>query len=84
VKFVVEARSLKVPTEWTIQLGKAEGNCKVETYTSGPWVVQVGYIPSAPIVGEYLIVIDHLQAILRCQSRVDAHGNLEGSFVTGS
>lgn len=84
VKFVAKSQTLELPTEWTKQPGKTEDNFVIETYTGGPWVVQVSYIPSAPIVGEYQIVIDHMQKILRWQGKVDAHGNLDGSFVTGS
>jgi len=84
VKFVAEERNLSIPTEWVKQPVKLIDNSILETYTGEAWVVQVSYIPSAPFVGEYQIVIDHLQAVLRWQGTVDAHGNLAGSFVTNS
>ena len=84
VKLVAEEQNLEIPVEWMKQPNKLVDNSVVETYTSGPWVVQVSYIPSAPFVGEYQVVIDHLQAVVRWQGRVDAHGNLEGSLITGS
>lgn len=84
VKLVAESQTLELPVEWTRQPDKTEGSLVIVTFTGGPWVVQVGYIPSAPIVGEYQIVIDHMQAVIRWQGKVDAHGNLDGSFVTGS
>ncbi len=82
IKFVAESNNLEFPAEWTRQPDKTEGNSVVVTFTGGPWVVQVSYIPSAPIVGEYQIVIDHMQAVIRWQGKVDAHGDLDGNFVT--
>ena len=84
VKFVAEEQNLEIPTEWVKQPNKLVDNSIVETFTGGPWVVQVSYIPSAPFVGEYQVLIDHMQAIIRWQGKVDAHGNLVGIFVTGS
>lgn len=84
VKFVAESQTLDFPPEWTRQLDKVVDGSVLVTFTGGPWVVQVSYMPSAPIVGEYQIVIDHMQAVIRWQGKVDAHGNLDGSFVAGS
>jgi hypothetical protein len=84
VKLVAEEQNLEIPMAWAKQPNKLVDNSIVETYTGGPWVVQVSYVPSAPFVGEYQIVIDHMQAVLGWQGTVDAHGNLAGSFVTSS
>ena len=84
VKLVAEEKNLEIPDEWVKQPKKLVDNSVLETYTGGPWVVQVSFIPSAPFVGEYQIVIDHMQAFLRWQGRVDARGNMDGTFVTGS
>jgi len=84
VKLVAGEQNLEIPMKWVKQPNKLVDNSIVETYTGGPWVVQVSYIPSAPFVSEYQVVIDHMQAILRWQGTVDAHGNLDGSFVTDS
>ena len=84
VEFVAESQNLEFPSEWIKQPNKIIDNSVVETYTGGPWVVQVSYIPGAPFVEEYQIVIDHLQAVIRWQGIADAHGSLDGSFVTGS
>lgn len=84
VKLVAVEQNLEIPVEWAKQPNKIIDNSVLETYTGGAWVVQVSYIPSAPFVGEYQIVIDHMQAALRWQGRVDARGNMDGTFVTGS
>lgn len=84
VKFVAESQTLDLPTEWRRQPDKVVGNFIVVAYTGDPWVAQVSYMPSAPIVGEYQIVIDHIQAVIRWRGKVDAHGNLDGEFVIGS
>lgn len=84
VKLVAENQNLEIPMEWVKQSNKFVGNYVLETYTGGPWVVQVSYISSAPFVGEYQVVIDHLQAVIRWQGKVDAHGNPEGYLMTDS
>jgi len=84
VNSVAKEHGLDIPTEWVKQPDNIVDNYFLETYTGGPWVVQVSYIPSAPFVSEYQVVIDHMQAILRWQGTVDAHGNLDVSFVTDS
>lgn len=84
VKFIAEEQNLELPMEWIQQPDNTEASSLIVTYISGPWVVQISFTPAAPFVGEYQVVIDHMQAAIRWQGKVDDRGNLDGSFVTGS
>jgi hypothetical protein len=67
-----------LPDTWAEQPAQPIENAGLrQTYTSGPWVVQVEYYASAPFVPEYAITADHMSMVARWNGIVRADGSVE-------
>ena len=70
--------------EWTAQPMTPIENAGVRnTFTSGPWVVQVDHYAAAPIVPGYHVIADNMSLVARWEGRVSADGEIvEEAYVT--
>lgn len=84
VAYIIAEYGGEAVGEWTTQPMKPIEKAGVRnTYTSGPWVVQVDHYAAAPIVPGYHIVVDHMSLVARWEGRINADGEIiEEAFVS--
>ena len=71
------------PGEWSAEPMQPIENAGIrQTFTAGPWVIQVEYLAAAPIVPEYQITADNLTLFARWTGTIKATGEIiEGSYL---
>ena len=74
----------KLSGEWQVESMQPIENAGIrQTFTAGPWVIQVEYLAGAPIVPEYKITVDNLTLVARWEGTIQANGDIiEESYIS--
>lgn len=84
VDFIQSNYNWDAPGEWHAEPMQPIENAGIrQTFTAGPWVIQVDYLAAAPIVPEYQITADNMTLVARWTGSIKASGEIiEGSYLT--
>ncbi len=83
VAFLVETYDLTAPGIWETERPEAEEpGIGLVIYTAEAWNVEVSFMPAAPIVSRYELVIDNASASLHWEGEITSRGEITETQVT--
>lgn len=83
VAFLIETYDLTAPGTWETERPEPEeSGIGLVIYTAEAWTVEVSFMPAAPIVSRYELVIDNTSASLHWEGEITSRGEITETQVS--
>jgi len=77
IEYLINTHNLPAFGEWVDQGISQTGNdTLLKVFTSGSWVVEIEFVPAAPLISNYLVRVDNPSEEIRWEGEINLHGEI--------